>query len=516
MSKTMITSMRVRFFVFLCFLGGMLVSFHFSEIKYEAIRFHAKDYAFYLQFASKLFDDGIEKVYSFNPNGDNCLFFSGTEGTDNFHQTIHFEPIKYFYAVLYAVFGTPKILFFFISFVFFLPCLYSALLLPMRRKQCMYMALFLSVLYILYPASILVPSYDLRPYIFLAPFFLLSFLSIAFSRSWREIALWFNVLFLAREESLILGLVLLFYAVAKWRGEKPRHVKILLFSWLFWLGAIVIFVYWCGYPTKIFLAFSKFRIHNEIIFFAFFLVLCTIGMILAAMPRFRRMFDKLGSHQHALETAPFVVLFIPLTYIFCRHEVYNIMSPSLDWLEKMFCSPRYFLYFVILLCFGIIVLQHNGRKIYKKVGSAVFFIICLFFFMINTVSPHGIFRSYSQYKNELEAADKVWAIRNLTNKYETQILVDQDVYQVFCDYRYVYVYNRLPWHVIPGPGRFYPANSAVVQRLVDEHIEYVVASMSSYNIIDRFLAHNQLAGASLFTDSHYFGLRITSGPQKNR
>ena len=504
--NAMLTKTNVRLFVCVCFFAVVFFSFCFSNIKCQAIRFDKYDYAFYLQFAAKLFDDKIEKVYSMNPDGANWLFFRGSEGSGGFHKTIHFEPIKYFYAVLYLLFGTPKILFLFISLVFFFPILYTAFSIPMPTKWHMYMVLFISVLYILYPASVLVPSYDLRPYIFLAPFFLLSFLSIAFRRPSWEIVLWFNTLFLAREEAIILGVVLLIHAFVKFKDGRQRLIATLFVSWLLWLITILLFVYWCGYSIKVFDPTGKFYSFKTVLLFVGTGLVCVIGIVATLGRGWLR--EKLSS-QKVLEIVSISVIFLPFLYMFCKKEVYGIMSPSLDWLESVLFSPRYFLYFVALLCLGVILLQNVEEKKYEKVGSAIFVVVGLLSFSMNIASSHGIYQSYAQYEKEIESVKKVWEIRELTDKYTSGILVDEYVYQAFYDYQYVYVYNNLPWHVIPGVGRFYPANNGIVQRLVDERMEYIVANTSNYDIINGFLAQKKrIVGVDLFKDKNFFALQI--------
>ena len=501
----MLTKTSIRLFVFACFLAGLFVSFRVANIERESMRFDKYDYAFYLQFATKLFDGRIEKVYSVNPGGENCLFLGGIEGTDSFHQTIHFEPIKYLYAVLYFFFGTPKILFLFISLVFFFPSLYAAFAIPMPTEQRMYMVLFISVLYILYPAAVFVPSYDLRPYIFLAPFFLLSFLSITFARPSWEIVLWFNVLFLAREEAIILAAVLLIYAFVHFRGGKPRLIAALCVSWLFWLGVILLFMYWCGYPIKVVSPPGKFHTLKTALFLAAAILVCMMGI--AAMLCRRWLRAKLSS-QKALEIVSFSTIFLPLAYMFGKKEISGIISPTLNWLESLLFSPRYFLYFVALLCLNIIFWQNAQRKVHEKTRIALFFVIGLLFFSIHIVSSHGVFQSLTRDEKERESTEKIWKIRDITDKYASTILADQYVYQAFADYRYIYVYDALPWHIVQGEGRSYPANRAIVQNFVDERIDYIVGNVSNYDLMKGFLAHKNLVGIDLFKDRHFFAVQI--------
>ena len=112
------------------YLLAVVASSFYAELKYKSLNFHTRDYAYYVQFSSKLLDSKMAKSYSLNPEGYNWLRYYGTEGVDNFHRSLHFEPIKYVYAVLYYFAPTPRVLFWLASLIYFLPVVYLAFAVP--------------------------------------------------------------------------------------------------------------------------------------------------------------------------------------------------------------------------------------------------------------------------------------------------------------------------------------------------------------------------------------------------
>ena len=78
----------------LIFLAGVAASLFIFHYKLQSLGFHTRDFAFYLQFHSKLLDPDLTNRYSLNPLGHNLLGLFGTESVDSFHQSFHLEPIK--------------------------------------------------------------------------------------------------------------------------------------------------------------------------------------------------------------------------------------------------------------------------------------------------------------------------------------------------------------------------------------------------------------------------------------
>ena len=75
------------------YILAVVISTMLCNVKFRALGFHNRDYAFYLEFASKLLDDHSGHAYSMNPEGENWLFMRGTEGINGFQRTIHPESI---------------------------------------------------------------------------------------------------------------------------------------------------------------------------------------------------------------------------------------------------------------------------------------------------------------------------------------------------------------------------------------------------------------------------------------
>lgn len=511
----MLTKTRTKWILFVLYIGAVIISFHISDIKYKSLNFSRIDYPFYLQFASKLLDHNIIKSFSINPNGYNWMFFSGTEGINNFHQSVHFEPIKYFYAVLYYFSNTPRTLFLFTSLIVFLPLIYISFVIPMDTKQQMHAVLSIAILYILYPSSLLVPSFDLRPYIFLAPFFLLSLLSITFSRPSWEIFLWFNAMFLAREEALILGIGIICYAFVKIKDRLLRRKIIISLFLAFSSWALVTFSFfvWSGYSTtlfyqlleKIFNLTSKLNTYKPIILFA--ASLCGITILVITIYCWRQL-SKKAFYQKILEIVSFSTIFLPLGYQFFKYELPYNLSHSRGGMAQLVFFPRYFLYFVTLLCLGIISSPYIMKNIHSRAKLIWISSLSILFLSLNIIAPQGTQKLYAKYYDEIKSAGDVWHIRDATDKYQSWILVDYNTYQAFYDYQNVYAFNRLPWQVAPGESRFYPTNRPIVQEIINDQIEYVVVSKDSYSIINDFLSAGGLIGIKLFENDKFVAIQI--------
>ncbi len=511
----MLTKKTTQRILFALFIGAVIVSFYFTYIKYRSLNFHTRDYAFYLQFASKLLDPKIAKSYSLNPEGVNWLYFYGTEGTNGFNQAIHFEPIKYIYALLYHFSNTPLSLFLLTSTIMFLPLIYAAYAIPMDTKNQMVAVLSVAMLYVFYPSSLMMPSYDLRPYIFLAPFFLLSIMSISFSRPLWEILIWFNAMFLAREEALIFGAVLICYAFTKIKepDSRRRTILFLCLSLLIWGVAIFSFLIWSGYPTTIYGLPAKILLRLSELFFQkpvlFWIAsLCSVAVLVGMLFSWRQLRKK-TYFPRLLEILSFGILFLPLIYEFYRNETSSILSPSLGWLIQLPLDPLEYLNFIAILGLAIIVLfPFNGKISRPGASLVVIWSLVILFLSINIFNSQGLFRLSGIYQNQMRSASDIWAVRKLSDKYESWVLVDYSTHQAFYDYQHVYAYNRLPWETAQGDMRYYPANSQIVQEILNDHIEYIVVSQDSMGVINDFLTKSGLVPHKLFENNMFVALQI--------
>jgi hypothetical protein len=99
-------------------------------------------------------------------------------------------------------------------------------------------------------------------------------------------------------------------------------------------------------------------------------------------------------------------------------------------------------------------------------------------------------------------------LRKSTEKHKTRILADYATLQAFADYQYVYAYPRLPWRVVPGEGRHYPANKLALQALLNDQIDYIVVSKTSMDAVDDLVQQGGLRTVTVFDNSKFVALRL--------
>src|SRR5258706_7655965 len=115
----------------LLYIVVISVAFLFSFTNYRAIEQRIpKDYSYYAQFFSKVYDDKFESQFSpltgICMHGHNIFFMDGCDGAKNMNRSLHFEPIKYLIALLYSLFGSLIPILVFYILIFYSPLLYAA------------------------------------------------------------------------------------------------------------------------------------------------------------------------------------------------------------------------------------------------------------------------------------------------------------------------------------------------------------------------------------------------------
>jgi hypothetical protein len=371
------------------------------------------------------------------------------------HQAMHFEPVKYIDGVLFFVFKTPIILFLFRSIVFFLPILYLLKVFPVVNNHDKNFLILLSFTYCLYPSVQNAVSFDLRPFIFLGPCFFISFLAVCFNRPKWEILTSFNLMFLIREEALIFAIVIILYALAdnyKEKSESGYILRSLLLSWIFWFTLILIYYRWSGYHYHL----SSQRL------FAFSMIPIVVLIYLFIVRK------KLFSIK-TIRSLAILSIFAPLG---CQFYLSSRSSELTQIIKSLIFYPRWMLYFSCVLLVSIVLWQTIEKKAFKIFLLSCFSLVLAISVALNYFS----FGKLSSYLEGRRAADLVFSLRDSTDKYNSHILCDYQTYQAFYDYENVYVYQRLPSYLISGEKRFYPANIAILGKLIKERIEYIIAS----------------------------------------
>lgn len=503
----MLTKANVQRFLIALYVAAVVLSAALSILKYQALGYHTRDYAFYLQFASKFLDGNSSQTYALNPDGKNWLFMEGVEGIRGFHKALHFEPIKYTYAVVFSVFQSAYALFLFIALLCFLPLLYIAFALPMKTPGELRTALTLGLVYATIPSALFLPGFDLRPYLFLAPFFFLALLAIHYARpAWEQI-LWFNALFLAREEAIIFGASLLLFAFFKKLSGAIRKPILagLVFSYTAWTLLTIGFLKWSGYPILVeklpFRVFNPFKRLDSTDSLIFLTALLGGLALVVGMWFVWKKFGRAKHFQSTAETVSLGVLLVPLGYQF-------ITEYDPNWVNFVFFSPRYFLHFTTLLSLALVVIAGFRISIPNKAWIGMLSAYGIFILVLNISSPYNAVTMATRQARNAQSASPIWAFKQTLNPYKAHVLVDYATYQAFYNVENLYVYNRLPWALVEGEARHYPANHDILSRLINEQIDYIVVSATSRQDVDELLSGSGLSIQTVFENNSYLGLEI--------
>lgn len=472
-----------------------LLAVGFCLAKYRALAFHTRDFPYYLQFYTKVFDDSLPPRLSLNPQGDNFLQMRGVEGVKSLHQALHFEPMKYVYGALYFLFKSPMTLFVFTSAVFFSPILYMLAVFPVKTDRDRYFVALFSLAYCLYPSVLFAVSYDLRPFTFLAPLFMLSFLSVHFRRPAAEAILFFNLMFFAREEALLLGVVIVLYAVVcsyEERSGRWARVVALAASLGLWASCIIVYYAWTGYETK--LGRNLYEFFTDPAGLA---LLLTVGG--TAFYLWKRLRPIIIPN---LRVVTYSLVFVPLVF-----QLISLKS------KQVLFHPRWILLAYCILILMVILWQSGDGPRRKAAVLYSLGALAALSLPLNFTTPRSAYAAFGSYVEDAKHASLVWSQREGTDKHHAQILNDFQTYQAFSDYEYVYVYERLPWDVTEHPvrwRRYYPLNVDLLVDLLGKKIEIVVISNEEEVRIQEILDKAGLQGLMepVFSNKKYSVLRI--------
>jgi hypothetical protein len=466
-----------RKYLVLVLIGYVLIcsiSTVYSYFKFKSLNFHPRDFPFYLQFAAKLSDQNLTDQYSLNPDGNNFIGFYGTEAEDNFHRTLHLEPVKYLYPLLYKVFKTPG-LFLFTALIFFFPMVYFTFIHFKTRENSHWIVLFFTILYIFTTLSLESASLDLRPFTFLGPVFVILIFSIHFDRPLWEKILFFNCLLLIREEGIIFTFGALLYAAAKeyTQSKKLYLTKIFTINWLVWVGLLFLYYGWTGYAFINYLSHLQGITKGKLIPAGIGFVLL-FALIYLCLFIIKKRYQQLFSSLFMLLT--YSLIFIPVFLAFI--SIFHL--PDLDFFFILFReSPRFNILFITFLVFLVLawdLFLRNREKIVLKWIT----VIIMGYFIVNTSLVS--YRQFRKFAAERKTTDIVFSIKENTDKYKTGILCDYNTYQAFYDYENVFCFNRLPSYMISGPDRYYPENVEALKQLIKERVDYVVLALKGKEI----------------------------------
>lgn len=468
----------------------VLASSIFAYYKYRALAYEPVDYTLYAQFAARIANFDAETGYSMNSFGRNTFLMKGIESVDTIHQSIHFEPVKYFTATLYAVTNSPVLIFIFYSIGFFSPVLYAFFLYRKSRNQLLLWGI---TAYALYPATIHTATADLRPLILLTPVLILLILSIIFERSRWEQIIFFNLLFLIREEALIIaGAIIVFvYLRHKLLKVGGRQATVFLKNYLLWLVVMATYFMWTGYAIDTTqLSSNKLGILGNYFLFLgdelVFAIIIAAMALLGVIVKYRRQLKSLWLHY--TPQISFAVILMPLVLIF-------VLSSDKPLSEMIYGRYELFAWSIILSVLFAIGARGSNEKTgevginfaTEKVSYLItlFLILCIPFFINgHLVGTNSTYNTFLTYKKEKREADFLFALRDKIPS-SVGILTDFSTAQLFYASKNMYVYNRLPYSMVKDIFEDYSINKKderyqkMLSKLIQKRVQLAV-SESSY------------------------------------
>ena len=123
---------NVFLFALLFYLLMVAASAYVFALKRDALRFHPRDYNYFIEQAARLADPKLSNRFALNINGYNFLGMSGIEGVKGVYGAIHAEWFRYSYTAVYWLFHSTLAVYIYYALVFFAPILYFAFL---QRRQ---------------------------------------------------------------------------------------------------------------------------------------------------------------------------------------------------------------------------------------------------------------------------------------------------------------------------------------------------------------------------------------------
>lgn len=503
-----------RWTMIFLFLLACLTAAVFCDWKARALRYHTRDYPFYLQFAAKLLDPRLPDRFTINPNGFNYLGFVGTEGAASFHQALHIEPLRYLYAPAYALTGTPASLFAFYAVVYFLPLLYLAYVNPTKTPSDRRFYVLFALFYVLFPLTLSSVADDLRPRTWMVPAFVLCFLSIYWQRNWLEKLLFFGLLLVSREEALIVALGLIVYEVlrSRSRGSKHRIVPILFTClWLAWALVQYLYYRWTGYGISKDLAF--YQIVSDIAPFWKFLIAAAAGLGVLIY-RYRRPLGETWQKPAVQQVVTYCALILaPFLAQFYREEKHwfetePFLSAASATIQDLFFLPKTTLLFgaclLLLVQIWDITAGARARRNILIGMSGLLFASAV----LNIAARVQEVRDYQQI---IPLARDMNALRSITDPVSSVILTDYATNQAFYDYDQQYVLERLPADILQGDERFYPENLPVLKNIVQSQVEYAAISAENKERVLHLLEEVSITPEVLVENERFAVMRLDRG-----
>lgn len=479
------------------FLASLFLFVGYQAVRYSLYKYvslgYSSEFCYYSEMTASLLDPRLSEVYNFNQFGQNVFGYAGLEGTRGFFQSVHFEPIKYLYAPLYSLTGRVSALFMFLAVLYFSPLLYLAWTAPLKTGAERLMAAAWGFLYVLYPPTMEVVSFDLRPRALLGPAMLLLLLAVLYRRPLWEKAAALVFLFMVREEAILIAPFLILVDWLSGDPMQPRRKSLFTLGAIWLVGAAAAFGFfeWSGYQPRGRIV-QTLGEHWLVVSAA-----ALLGMlVLIFAVRYYRSHHLDDTARRRLQA----VALLGLTALFFAGGVLGYYSAykstSIPGLFKYLSSEFVYtarLSILFAAVWGLAgLLWYSTAERYRNTGAVLMVVLA-------AVSAVGLYQIYPQIKADFntdrdrymvpEHAAEIWQLRDVTDRYTTEVLWDEATMFAFCDYEHGYGLHRLPYFVVQDESQLnYPENEDFLKTLVAERIEVIVIHRSSQAIVEDLLA----------------------------
>jgi hypothetical protein len=475
------------------FLYGLLVlaTTYFFDLKKDALDFHTRDYAFYMETYARAFDSSRTSNLSIQPEGKNMFFMFGTDGAHGVHATIHFEPIKYAFSAVYQIAGVEGV---FITFsaLFWFPVIYTYIAL---RRFGLRRALLSVVTYVLVPWGIVWAARDVRPITLLAPSIAILSIGLLARRPPWELCVATLFLFSIREEAIIFSLPLIVVAYVTHRDAFRSIASVCA------VGAAALAWYYTALVLGNFFEIPLLIGRSSVeILIDCLVVLLVLGVVVtfANAVRSKKMSDVFvprSTTVHANLRMRFCVLCLPalVALAVVLFEGGGIILSDSRFLPVLWVSVWYVVTATALLSTHTASINVHG---YCAIAVATVAVISAPSFLSQIAELHvRATQSYLPHRIANERA---------AENSKTVVLTDYAAHQAFVANDTVYTFDRLPSWMVEDGSRFWPHNFDVLVEMIHSGtVESVIVSVNRVDDIRMFAEATSVEIVSMVTDGAY-------------
>jgi len=496
----------INFVFVIVYLAAVFTSVSYAKYRYYNLSQH-RDLGFFLEFPAKILDPKLANRYIYASGGTNIFGQAGFEGEHGFFKTTHFSPIKYTYILIYKLFPGPMGLFVYFSSLFFLPVLYFPLIHSRENWLELTFIILFVFLFVIAPNTLLASTGEIRPRLLYSAFIPLAFLAIQYKRPLIEKVILFTALLAIREEGIIFGLLLIIYSAIHLSNNKDKKKTIQLFSFIYLINLFVVIWYFFIYTN---FPYSEGNSNLSILstrptlltgFIVLGIVYICIVLILWRISRSKnpvKLWGKVELNKHGiiiLKMLVFALFFLPyivisLTDVINKMAGERTISVINAALIRLLSHYWFSIIFIFLLLMFVILWDEIASQKCKK---RVLLILIILFFCSSLIfyQAHPNFPSYFSASSEKQPIAPLMDLRDITDPYETNILVGYKVYPIFYDYNNIFLYWLLPVDQARMRERRYPQNTEILSRMIDEEIDYIAITRSDLIRLEPIIADTQ-------------------------